>query len=55
VNTEQYIEIRRSVPLDEVSFGYQTVKLFPIEELEEAQLGYSVGDAGENFYRGECR
>ena len=49
MNTEQYIEIRRSVPFDEVSFGYQTVKLFPAEELEEAQLGYSVGDSGEDF------
>ena len=49
MDTEQYIEIRRSLPFDEVSFGYQTVKLFPVEELEEAQLGYSVGDSGEDF------
>ena len=49
MNTERYIEIRRSVPFDEVSFRSQTVKLFPVEELEEAQLGYSVGDAGEDF------
>ena len=49
MDTEQYIEIRRGVPLEEVSFGYQAVKLFPADEVQEAQLGYSVGDAGEDF------
>jgi hypothetical protein len=33
VSIEQYIEIRRSTPFEEVSFGF----------------GYSVGDAGEDF------
>ncbi len=46
---EQYIEIRRDIPLEKISFGYQTVTLFPADELEEAQLGYSVGESGEDF------
>ena len=49
MSIEQYIEIRRSIPLEEISFGYRTVKLFPVDELEEGQLGYSVGDSGEDF------
>ncbi len=49
MDIERYIEIRRGISLEEVSFGYQTVRLFPIEELEEAQLAYSVGDADEDF------
>jgi len=49
VDIERYIEIRRAVPFDDVSFAYQTVRLFPVEDLEGAQLGYSVGDSGEDF------
>jgi len=49
VNSEQYIEIRHAIPLEEISFGYRTVRLFPADELEEAQLGYSVGESGEDF------
>lgn len=49
MDIEQYIEIRRALPFDEVSFAYQTVRLFTVEELEGAQLGYSVGDSGEDF------
>ncbi len=49
MNIEQYIEIRRAIPLEKVSFGYQTVTLFPADELEEAQVGYSLGESGEDF------
>lgn len=49
MDIEQYIEIRRTILLEEVSFGYRTVRLFVPEELEEAQLGYSVGEAGEDL------
>jgi hypothetical protein len=46
VNIEQYIEIRRAIPLEQISFGYQTLILFPSEELEEAQVGYSIDPSG---------
>jgi hypothetical protein len=46
---EQYIELRRAVLLDKVSCGYRTVTLFPTAELGDAQIGYSVGDAGEDL------
>lgn len=46
MDIEQYIEIRREIPLEKVSFGYQTMILFPVEELEEAQVGYSVDPSG---------
>ena len=47
MTTEQYIEVRRAIPLEKVSCGYRTVTLFPESELEDAQIGYSVGEAGE--------
>ena len=46
MNIDQYIEIRRNVTLGQVSFGYQTVRLFPVEELEEAQVGYCIDPSG---------
>ena len=49
MNIERYIEVRRAIPLEKVSFGYQTVMLYPADELEEAQLGYSVGESGEDL------
>lgn len=49
MNLEPYIEIRRAIPLEEVSFAYHTVRLFPAEELKESQLGYRVGDSGEDL------
>jgi hypothetical protein len=37
---EKYVEARATTTLDEVSFGYTTVSLYPPEELESAQAGY---------------
>jgi hypothetical protein len=37
---EKYAEARARTTLDEVSFGYTTVSLYPPEELEPAQAGY---------------
>lgn len=47
MDKQHYIDIRRKVSVDNVSLGYQTVTLFPVDELEEAQLGYSVSESGE--------
>lgn len=46
---QNYIELRNKVPFSEVSLGYQTVILFPPDKIKEEQLGYSVGQAGEDF------
>jgi hypothetical protein len=58
MNTKQYIEIRRKVSLNDVSLGYQTVKLIPVHELNEAQLGYSITESGETItgdYEGDWK
>lgn len=47
MDKQNYNEIRSKVRLDEVTLGYQSLKLFGTEELEEAQLGYGVGQSGE--------
>src|SRR2546425_11908202 len=47
MDAQRYIGIRNAIPLEKVSLGYRTVLLFPVAALEEAQLGYSVGNAGE--------
>jgi hypothetical protein len=49
MDAQQYIGIRNAITLEKVSLGYRTVLLFPVAELEEAQLGYSVSDAGETL------
>jgi len=41
MDIEQYIEVRRAIPVERVSCGYRTVTLFPETELEGAQIGYS--------------
>src|SRR3954447_7825031 len=38
---DRYVTRRRSVTVDEVSLGYQTLRLLPADELTEAQEGYS--------------
>jgi hypothetical protein len=49
MNIEEYIEVRKAIPLEKVSCGYRTVTLFSAAELAEGQVGYSVGEAGEDF------
>lgn len=49
MNLHEYLLIRRGTELDEVSLGYRTVHLFLPEEIETAQLGYSIGESGESF------
>ena len=51
---QQYVERLRETPLREVSFGYQTVTLFDAEELKDAQIGYRVGEKGEDFVSTEA-
>ena len=48
MNLEQYIEIRRAIPVEKVSCGYRAVTLFSEAELEDAQIGYSIGEGGED-------
>lgn len=50
---EKYIEIRRKVSVNDVSLGYQSVRLIPVDELNEAQQGYSVTESGEAL-TGDC-
>ena len=40
----RYIEIRKTIPVDEISYGIDRIKLFPVAELEHAQVGYSTPD-----------
>lgn len=49
MNVEHYIQLRKEIAFESVSFGYTTVNLYPTEELEDAQVGYSVSDSGESF------
>jgi hypothetical protein len=49
MDMKQYIEIRRKVSLNDVSLGYQTVRLIPVDELNEAQRGYSIAESGETL------
>lgn len=46
---ELFNEIRRTVSLETVSFGYRTVTLFRTGELREAQIGYSISESGEDL------
>jgi hypothetical protein len=49
MNKNQYAKLRKAVELESVSFGTTTVTLFKEEELEKAQLGYSVHPNGESL------
>lgn len=42
MDKQQYIQIRNTVPIDEISYGYRTVTLFSESELDEEQLGYKI-------------
>lgn len=47
MNVQQYVEIRRTIPIDAVAFGYQTVTLIRDTEIDEAQKGYSISASNE--------
>ena len=49
MNIDRYIEARKTTAIQKVSCGYLTVTLFAVEELDDAQIGYSVSEAGEDF------
>ena len=36
-------------PFDEISMGYQTLTFYPSNELDKAQVGYSVDDNGNDL------
>jgi hypothetical protein len=44
-----YIQALRKLDFFEVSFGYSTIEIFPLEELSQHQLGYAVGQHGNKL------
>jgi hypothetical protein len=46
LTAEAYHELRSQTDIDEVSFGYATVTLHAVDELDDAQIGYAVDPAG---------
>ena len=44
-----YEAARRGVELSEVTYGWMSVRLLHPAELDDAQVGYSVGGDGEDF------
>jgi hypothetical protein len=46
---ESYKQLLSSLGLPSVSLGYATVKIFATDELEEAQIGYSVDPSGNSL------
>ncbi|MDQ2088105.1 hypothetical protein RBH29_16890 [Herbivorax sp. ANBcel31] len=42
----EYMIKRNKIELNEISLGYTTVYLYKVEELDEAQVGYSVDENG---------
>jgi len=52
--SERYNEVRESLPTHEVSFGSGGIKLFSAAELEDGQVGYSVGPDGASLCSGEA-
>jgi hypothetical protein len=46
VTIDQYREARAGVDIEAVAMGYRTVRLLPLDELQEAQAGY----AGEGWF-----
>ncbi|SDP15189.1 hypothetical protein SAMN04487897_14028 [Paenibacillus sp. yr247] len=43
------LDMVNSFPLKEVSIGYRTVTLFSSDELEKAQIGYSIDKNGQSL------
>ena len=43
-----YIEILKTMP-EEISYDIGGIKLFPVAELEQAQVGYSLGPDGKSL------
>jgi hypothetical protein len=46
---KEYLDKLLKVSLREVSFGYRTVTVFDEKTIEEAQIGYSKDDQGNNI------
>jgi hypothetical protein len=42
MTVEQYIAIRQTSPIEEVTFGWMGIKVYQPHQLKRAQLGYSV-------------
>ena len=46
---DEYVKLRKACPTVEVAFGCGGIYLFPLEELAEGQLGYSVAPDGTSL------
>ena len=49
MDIQQFIEIRRTVLFDEVSLGYETIRIIPVDDLIDEQEGYSITPSGEDL------
>src|SRR5436853_4533148 len=48
----EYSAWREALGFDEISFGWSGVRLFPLAELDEGQIGYSRSQDGQSFCDG---
>jgi hypothetical protein len=49
MDMENHKQLLSAVDLPSVSLGYTTVKIYPADELKEAQIGYSVDPTGNSL------
>ena len=49
MNIENHRQLLSSLVIPSVSLGYTTVKIYTAEELQEAQIGYSVDPSGKSL------
>ena len=49
MSIDRYREVREAADVDVVALGYRTVRLIPLEELQEAQAGYGGGGWADNW------
>lgn len=48
----QYAAWRERLGFDEISFGGGGIRLFPLDEIHQAQVGYACGEDGQSFCDG---
>jgi hypothetical protein len=53
MSSREYRSVRSQTDLGEVSFGYATVFVHPVDELDEAQVGYAVDPSGNTLVGAE--
>lgn len=53
MNSEDYKELLNTLAIPAVSLGYTAVRVHGVDELEEAQIGYSIDPSGPSLVDGE--